>query len=258
MKNNAKYCINIKHGTRVSLDERVQDEKWANNMFAPAQKEIFYLMKTDSYPRFLESEVFIEIENDKETEDMIKVNGDHSVGNASKEKKLEEVKIDIVSPPVSANNSSKGVKAGNTEVKKRKGYLKLFGRNKKGKTPSPVKEQPDNASQPPNYDLVEKRGGLGVFKVVLQLSPSAGDAELIRTTLHPRENDTLLETLSKFLDRQQLHSKDVSVFLSDTGEKLSWETSSAKVISREIKLWPNKDGAPVTESDKDPENVAFV
>eukprot|EP00039_Didymoeca_costata_P004807 m.76260 g.76260 ORF g.76260 m.76260 type:complete len:1205 (-) comp12547_c0_seq5:28-3642(-) len=58
VKDMARYCINIKPDTRNKITDLVKNESFVRTMFSPALKEVYYLMRTDSYPRFLESPIF--------------------------------------------------------------------------------------------------------------------------------------------------------------------------------------------------------
>jgi hypothetical protein len=61
VKPGAHKSINIKSETTKSIKEEWEKKAFHPTMFAAAQKEIYYLMKVDSYPRFLKSEAYTDL-----------------------------------------------------------------------------------------------------------------------------------------------------------------------------------------------------
>jgi hypothetical protein len=57
----APRAINITGVTRTAIDSIVGRRDFTRHTFAAAQKEIYFLMKRDSYPKFLESSVYHEV-----------------------------------------------------------------------------------------------------------------------------------------------------------------------------------------------------
>lgn len=116
------HGINVKASTSEKVTAAVEAEQWSPQMFAAAEKEIFYLMKSDSYPRFLASEVYkARLSNGRPVEALAK----------QKSSKVSKAK----SPPNKESGVAKGrakkLKKGGTMSPGSKPKRKLFGRTKK-------------------------------------------------------------------------------------------------------------------------------
>ncbi|KAJ8680308.1 hypothetical protein QAD02_016095, partial [Eretmocerus hayati] len=259
LSNNASEPVNVDsratgHITPELLNSAPPD------LFAQAQKQIFNLMKFDSYPRFLRSDIYQRcLEHGCDNEDTLPDDGDLFLTN-SPSIKLKKSHSDAEDRcrksilPWNRKNRSKSKDRGELE------YNKTPSRGEKiYKSFSTIQRDNEGNNDDDSVSMSSSRSSLASWDLALrqsftkhsnenrdrQISKCAGLCRVIlpdgSTTVIPtNHSDSVQDVVSRLLDKRALRYSNYDILMLATDEIINLKYPSSVLASQEVEVVPTK------------------
>lgn len=245
--NESGSAINVKADTLHKISDNMDSKEYSPRTFVLAEKEIFMLMKSDSYPRFINSSMYKErLERGAAADPKTGVT---DMGNSKPASKVTDKKA--------KNQKKKKSSEGKNELTPTKTRRKIFGRNRKNKDKASKLAQDDTpAAQPvalpdllpptavtvagdtlptPDQLAVEPKAddpsGLTLFRFNMELGQDKQ-----RTVVKAPRDQPVSEALARVMERFRL-SADNFILLKGLEETpINWSDTVASLNSQEVRL----------------------
>ncbi|KAE8745451.1 hypothetical protein FOCC_FOCC007831, partial [Frankliniella occidentalis] len=238
--------VNVDSHARQVTQEQVGNA--LPDLFLQAQKQIFNLMKFDSYPRFIKSELYKECLLREISGQELPFNGSTELDQGLKldrPNKLKKSRSDVEDRrrksllPWHRKNRSKSKDRGESE------YSKLRTRREQYDTVSIRSDVTSSRSSLASWDLA-LRGSLSRQSVTSGDTSERENSSLCRvilpdgatTVVQTRYNETVSDLIQRLLEKRGLHYQHFQVFLGSNPKAVAPDEVSSILSNKEVRVEP--------------------
>lgn len=237
-------AINVKADTLQKVSGIMDGKEFSARTFALAEKEIFMLMKSDSYPRFINSSMYKDRLERGPAADPEMVIADTDKDSSKPAGKPADKKA-------KAKNKKKTKKASEvtSELTPTKSKRKIFGRNRKNKDKS-SKFSPAAVAQPDPQPPATAVGDTLIAPYQLAVEPKADDPSGLtlfrfnmelgqdkqRTVVQAPRDQLVSEALARVMERFRLSADDFILLKGLEKTPINWADTVASLNGEEVRL----------------------